>query len=283
MSALTFSPHRGVSFGSDAPAVAGFLNTLGGQPGLVLKTVETGAGWASYFSAMAGNMEAASLSSKLGNAVNLGEKSTALSGALGATGKVISDIGKMAKSVELIQSGKDGGGKRFVMAGVSAIGQTSTAIAKAGEFTQFLSKTNVVEIGGSTLGATIQGAKIITDAMGIVQSGVDIADTVTRHDRLEARKAKGEMIPNSEQQIHDMKSHESWLGMLKNVSAIVLHILSFLSVILGIAFANPILLAIGTVVLVSSIALFFIGDNRKAEENKDVLLQINRALDLNVA
>jgi hypothetical protein len=66
--------------------------------------------------------------------------------------------------------------------------------------------------------------------------------------------------------------------MVKNISSLALHVLSFIGIVLGIAFVNPILLGIGTVVLVSSIALFFLSDNRRALEQEDVLNRVNIAL-----
>jgi hypothetical protein len=281
MSALTFHPQHGVSFGSQAPGVGGFFQNLGDQPGLVLKTTETAAYWGKYVSSLCYNDPAASGFSKFASAVNLGEKSTALSAALGASGKLIGDVNKIAQGVEDIKNDKPGSVKAVTLAGVSALSNTATVLSKVGEFGLFLKETDVIaNVGVENLGVAIQGLKIITDVAGIVESSDNIAQVITTADNLNRKETQGEEIRPLERQIHQMKTHESWLGMLKNISSLALRILSFVGIILGVAFANPILLAMGTVVLVTSIALFFIRDNRKALEAADVVSRINTQLGL---
>lgn len=263
-------------------AVAGFCSRVGKEAELVLKTGETLTGWAQFFSAVAGNQDAMDMSGRVVGACSLGAKATCFAGAISEFGKTVGSLGRLAGAVERIQSGAADAGGDAAEAAVDAVGSAAKTVAKLGEFTKFLDKMSVTGLSESAsmaVSGAIPALKVVGDVAGIVGAGFDISRVVAKHEELAKRRAgEGEPVRPEEEKIHEMKTHESWLGMLKNISALALHVLSFIGIVLGIAFANPILLVIGTVVLVSSIALFFISDDRKNEEQKDVIGKINAAL-----
>lgn len=252
------------------------LSAIGNAGELALKTGECGAGWTGYLTGVLGGDPTEAVS--IGKSLNKGAKAYGLAGAIAATGNMVNAGGRVVSAIEKGLSGKSGAAYDGTMAGVEFLGHGAKGVAQAGEFLEFLGKEGIVDCANSTLGATIQGAKSIKDVVDLTNGCIDAAKTVERHNKLEARKAAGETIPAQEQEIHDLKGHESWLTIVKNVAALVLHVLSFVGVVLGLVFAQPILLSIGTVVLVTSIALFFIGDNRKALEQEDTIAQINDEL-----
>jgi len=272
MSGLAFDSTIGLYFRQDPPTGFNYvLQSLEGQPSVLLKTIEIATHWIKFFSALSGNDSATLTSSKFASAVNLGRKSIAFSGFLGTLAKVGADFNKV---IELVNSNKKPSEEEVNSVATSGLNNTITLILKVGEINSFLRETGVIpETRQDALSKTMHALSVINALGGVVDSAGNIYQFLTKNPSREVDKEV-----ELEVQIYESKMHESWLGMLKNISSLALSILSFVGVFFGVGFADPILLTIGTVVLVTSIALSFIRDNRKVLEDRKLIGEVNLRL-----
>ncbi|MBM3200947.1 MAG: hypothetical protein FJZ56_00895 [Chlamydiae bacterium] len=266
-----------VSIRSEGNMVGNLLSDVGSKPTLVLKTTQTACGWAEFAGACIGSsssLEAANTASKIGSACNLGAKINALPDGMNSLGSCINAIPKIINSAEKVQNSEDGAVKALTTTTVGAVENLAKATSSAGEFAEALAKMQAFVPDTFALGIATQSAKIVADVAGIVGSVFKIIDISESSGKVEQARADGNLTPNQES-IHEMKVHESWLSMVKNVGGLALHVISILAIALGVAILNPVVLVIGTAVLITSIALYFISDNRKAAEQSDIIHKIN--------